>query len=136
MHIEREHRVGKFWFTPVRMQTSGGFIRSEIRRIERIVEEHQELLPGRQRGTGPGDAPDQEENPVAFRFGMKARIGVDSETRIAHSITATAANVQDATGAHNLLREGVYVVASVDDDSSSVLRPAAFLRPAAVALDL
>ena len=44
VHIEREHRVGKFWLAPVRMQSSGGFSRSEIRRIERIVEEHQGLL--------------------------------------------------------------------------------------------
>ena len=34
---------------------------------------------------------------------MKAHIGVDCETGIVHSMTATAANVHDVTDAHNLL---------------------------------
>ena len=44
VHIEREHRVCKFWLDPVRMQTSGGFNRTEIRRIARIVEDYQAAL--------------------------------------------------------------------------------------------
>jgi len=38
-------------------------------------------------------------------FGMKAHIGVDEDSGIIHSVTATAANVHDITEAHNLLRE-------------------------------
>jgi len=34
----------KFWLDPVRLQSSGGFSRSEINRIERLVEENKELL--------------------------------------------------------------------------------------------
>ena len=38
-----------------------------------------------------------------WHFGMKAHIGVDSETGIVHSMSATAANAHDVTEAHNLL---------------------------------
>ena len=38
-------------------------------------------------------------------FGMKAHIGVDEDSGIIHSVTATAANVHDITEAHKLLRE-------------------------------
>ena len=37
---------------------------------------------------------------------MKAHIGVDSETGIVHSLSATAANVHDVTEAHRLLHGG------------------------------
>ena len=45
-----------------------------------------------------------------WHFGMKAHIGVDSETGIVHSMTATAANVHDVTEAHKLLHGGETVV--------------------------
>ena len=38
-----------------------------------------------------------------WHFGMKAHIGVDSETGIVHSMTTTAANAHDVTETHNLL---------------------------------
>ena len=41
-----------------------------------------------------------------WHFGMKAHIGVDCETGIVHSMTATAANFHDVTEAHNLLHGG------------------------------
>ena len=41
-----------------------------------------------------------------WRFGMKAHIGVDSETGIVHSVSTTAANVRDVTEAHKLLHGG------------------------------
>lgn len=44
VHVEREHRVAKFWLQPVRLQKSGGFGRAEIARIERMVTEHQRIL--------------------------------------------------------------------------------------------
>ena len=43
-------------------------------------------------------------------FGMKAHIGVDSETGIVHSMSTTAANAHDITEAHNLLHGGETVV--------------------------
>ena len=34
----------KFWLSPVRLQSSGGFGRSEISHIQRLVEENREHL--------------------------------------------------------------------------------------------
>ena len=45
-----------------------------------------------------------------WHFGMKAHIGVDSETGIVHSVSTTAANAHDITEAHNLLHGGETVV--------------------------
>lgn len=44
VHVEREDKVAKFWLDPVRLQTSGGFSRTEIGRIQRLVSEHQAEL--------------------------------------------------------------------------------------------
>ena len=45
-----------------------------------------------------------------WHFGMKAHIGVDSDTGIVHSMSTTAANTHDVTAAHNLLHGGETVV--------------------------
>ena len=45
-----------------------------------------------------------------WHFGMKIHIGVDSDTGLAHSMSATAANVHDITEAHNLLHGGETMV--------------------------
>ncbi len=39
-HVEREDKLIKFWLDPIRLQYSIGFNRSEIRRIEKIIQEH------------------------------------------------------------------------------------------------
>ncbi|MXZ41208.1 MAG: DUF4160 domain-containing protein [Caldilineaceae bacterium SB0666_bin_21] len=44
VHVKRDRNVAKFWFDLVRLQRSGGFRRSEIRDIERIVRQYQILL--------------------------------------------------------------------------------------------
>ncbi|MDP2919670.1 MAG: DUF4160 domain-containing protein [Dehalococcoidia bacterium] len=44
IHVERDDNVAKFWLAPVRLDRSGGFSRSELLRIHRIVEEHQARL--------------------------------------------------------------------------------------------
>jgi IS5 family transposase len=41
-----------------------------------------------------------------WRFGMKVNVGVDSETGVVHSVSATSANVHDVTEAHRLLHGG------------------------------
>ena len=38
-----------------------------------------------------------------WHFGMKAHIGVDSETGIVHSLSTRAANAHDVTEAHGLV---------------------------------
>ena len=45
-----------------------------------------------------------------WHFGMKAHIGVDGETGIVHSMSATGANVHDVTEAHKLLHGSETVV--------------------------
>jgi Domain of unknown function (DUF4160) len=44
MHIERDANTAKFWLDPVRLQNSGGFSRTEINRIQELVEENREVL--------------------------------------------------------------------------------------------
>jgi len=44
LHMEREDKIAKFWLDPIRLQQSGGFGRAEIRRIQRIVEDHHSQL--------------------------------------------------------------------------------------------
>ena len=40
VHVERDENIAKFWLDPVRLETSGGFSRVELQRIQKIVEEH------------------------------------------------------------------------------------------------
>jgi len=46
IHVERDDKVSKFWLNPVRLQQSGGFSRSEIRKIHLLVQTHREDLLG------------------------------------------------------------------------------------------
>ncbi len=38
IHVGRENRVAKFWLDPVTLQTDGGFSKTEVGRIERLIE--------------------------------------------------------------------------------------------------
>ncbi|MDQ2696116.1 MAG: DUF4160 domain-containing protein [Pseudomonadota bacterium] len=44
VHVEREDKVAKFWLDPVRMQKSGGFNRSEIGRLQKVIGAQQAKL--------------------------------------------------------------------------------------------
>jgi hypothetical protein len=44
IHIEREGRIAKVWLDPVRTASTGGFSRSELREIERLVNTHKAML--------------------------------------------------------------------------------------------
>ncbi len=44
VHIERDEHAAKFWMAPVRLDRSGGFGRTELNRIQRLVEERQPAL--------------------------------------------------------------------------------------------
>ena len=44
VHVERDYDKAKFWLDPVRLQNSGGFGRTEINRIQRLVEDNREDL--------------------------------------------------------------------------------------------
>jgi Domain of unknown function (DUF4160) len=44
VHVERDEHSAKFWLSPVRLESSGGFRPVEIRRIQRLVGQHREAL--------------------------------------------------------------------------------------------
>lgn len=44
IHVEREEKVAKFWVDPSRLENSGGFGRSELSKIQKMVSEHQETI--------------------------------------------------------------------------------------------
>ena len=44
VHVQRDDDLAKFWLDPVRLQTSGGFSRTEINRIQKLVEENSEAF--------------------------------------------------------------------------------------------
>jgi hypothetical protein len=44
VHVERDDRIAKIWLQPPRLQSSGGFGRSEISKVLDTVKEKQKLL--------------------------------------------------------------------------------------------
>jgi hypothetical protein len=44
IHVERDKNIAKFWLDPVRLQNSGGFRRTELNRIQKMVDENREDL--------------------------------------------------------------------------------------------
>ncbi len=46
IHVERDENVAKFWLDPIRLERSGGFGRSELKEIQRIIEKQQSILLG------------------------------------------------------------------------------------------
>lgn len=44
IHVEHEDDVAKVWLDPIRLFSSSGFSRNELRHIQQLVEENRELL--------------------------------------------------------------------------------------------
>ncbi|MBI1824964.1 MAG: DUF4160 domain-containing protein [Planctomycetes bacterium] len=45
VHVERDDRIAKFWLDPIQLQRSGGFSRSDLAQIEKLLRAKQtELL--------------------------------------------------------------------------------------------
>jgi hypothetical protein len=44
VHVERDNNLAKFWLDPVRLGTSGGFTRTDISRIRKLVEDNRDIL--------------------------------------------------------------------------------------------
>ena len=44
VHVERDNKTAKFWINPVRLERSGKFARSEINKIQALVENNVALL--------------------------------------------------------------------------------------------
>jgi len=41
IHVERDDKIAKFWLNPIRLQSSRGFSRKEIRQMQQIIHENQ-----------------------------------------------------------------------------------------------
>jgi hypothetical protein len=46
IHVKREHRIAKFWLTPVSLAKNRGFKEHEVNKIARLVVKDQERLFG------------------------------------------------------------------------------------------
>ena len=44
VYVESGEKVAKFWLDPVRLQSSGGFNRTEINKIYKMILKHQQKL--------------------------------------------------------------------------------------------
>ncbi len=44
VHVERDGHVAKFWLDPVRLAESGGYTRRDLREVDRIVRENQQVV--------------------------------------------------------------------------------------------
>lgn len=44
IHVERNENVAKYWLDPLRLQSSGGFSRLELKRIRSILSENVDTL--------------------------------------------------------------------------------------------
>jgi hypothetical protein len=44
VHVEKDRMMAKFWLRPVRLASSGGFRRTEIKKVHRVVDENVNLF--------------------------------------------------------------------------------------------
>ena len=44
VHVERDENMAKFWLEPVRLESTRGFGRAEVRRLQKIVVYRREIL--------------------------------------------------------------------------------------------
>lgn len=44
VHVERDDKIAKFWLEPIRLQSSGGFSRAELGRIQKLVSDHNRMF--------------------------------------------------------------------------------------------
>ena len=44
VHVERDDHIAKFWLKPPRMQNSGNFGRSELVRIQKLIQKHEQTI--------------------------------------------------------------------------------------------
>ena len=44
IHVDRDDKIAKFWLDPVRLQSSGGFGRTEITKIHKMIDPNRSKL--------------------------------------------------------------------------------------------
>ena len=108
-HLLEQHGLGQGLFEEINahLESQGLRLREGTTLDARIIE-----APSSTKDRSGERNPEMHQTKMGnqWHFGMKAHIGVDSETSIVHSMTATAAKAHDVTEAHNLLHGGETVV--------------------------
>ena len=108
-HLLERHKLGKALFDEINAHLeSGGLRLREGSIVDASINEAPSSTKNRTRERDPEMHQTKKGNQ--WHFGMKAHIGVDSETGVVHSLSTTAANAHDVTEAHNLLHGGERVV--------------------------
>ena len=41
IHVERDDKEAKYWLDPVRLESAGGMSKSDLRRVDKLVRQHQ-----------------------------------------------------------------------------------------------
>ena len=104
-HLLERHELGKGLFDEINAHLeSQGLRLREGSIVDASIIEAPSSTKNRTRERDPEMHQTKKGNQ--WHFGMKAHIGVDSETGIVHSLSITAANVHDVTEAHGLLHGG------------------------------
>ena len=108
-HLLERHELGKALFDEINAHLgSQGLRLREGSIVDASIIEAPSSTKNRTRERDPEMHQTKKGNQ--WHFGMKAHIGVDSETGTVHSLSTTAANAHDVTEAHNLLHGGERVV--------------------------
>ena len=108
-HLLERHKLGKALFDEINAHLeSQGLRLREGSIVAASIIEAPSSTKNRTRERDPEMHQTKKGNQ--WHFGMKAHIGVDSETGVVHSLSTTAANAHDVTEAHNLLHGGERVV--------------------------
>ena len=104
-HLLEEHDLGKGLFEEINAHLeSQGLRLREGTIVDASIIEAPSSTKNR---TGERDPEmHQTKKGNQWYFGMKLHIGVDADTGLVHSLSATPANVHDVTGAHRLLHGG------------------------------
>ena len=104
-HLLERHGLGKRLFEEINahLESQGLWLR-EGTIVDATIIEAPSSTKNRSRERDPEMHQTKKGNQR--HFGMKAHIGVDSETGIVHSMSTTSANVHDVTETHNLLHRG------------------------------
>ena len=108
-HLLVRHELGECQFEEVNVHLESQWLRlREGTKVDASIIEAPSSAKNRSGERDPEMHQTKKGNQ--WHFGMKAHIGVDSETGIVHSMTATLANVHDVTETRNLLHGGETVV--------------------------
>ena len=121
-HLLEEHKLGDGLFGEInRHLASQGLRLQEGTIVDASIIEAPSSTKNRAGARDP--EMHQVKKGNAWHFGMKVHIGVDAQTGVVHSVSTTAANVNDVTEAHRLLR-GIGSGRRIGEGWSGAARPA------------